>query len=546
MVFKKYWPEIIVFLVIFGVLLYDTPDYWTWMNTDSDGAHYTLAAKYMTTAHHMSAPLYLLLGRLFLFIPISTEAWRMGFLSIIGTMGSSIFIYLILRHLLWDNTKSRSYAVTSVLVFGGSALVISQSIIIETYALATMFALGAYYFALRQKWVPSSVMLGLGLATHPLFAFVTWVILFVSFKEMRNWRRYGTTILFFAFYLYIPIVKMLGNDIGMWANTTGKGFFEGTAGMVLMLTGGLSIWDFPKRFLDTSLILLASLGLGIVPLIWHFAKRKTWRYHLLWLVLIPILYFVTDMSAQTYVYLLPSIAFGAISVGLSLSKLNRVWLYSTCLVAILLLSFNAWYFNIERLDADKSAMKFYEDLDRIPDGEYFMGGGWTWAMVYVYNKEEGRNIIPISVDALPSQEYLALLDGMGVRFNESQSESYITRQGEIAVSITELNEGVWVAKETKPEVYQYEIVRAKGNEDYIGRWIGQEIKPGNWQWKPSNPWEFVSGQLEVSEWHHILWSNRNMLHVMAYGLFGYGIVWYVMRSLKGRKGKTIEGAKAER
>ncbi|GAI63183.1 unnamed protein product, partial [marine sediment metagenome] len=34
----------------------------------------------------------------------------------------------------------------------------------------------------------------------------------------------------------------------------------------------------------------------------------------------------------------------------------------------------------------------------------------------------------------------------------------------------ELNEGVWIAKETKPEVYQYVIEPAEGNEAYIGRW----------------------------------------------------------------------------
>jgi hypothetical protein len=188
-----------------------------------------------------------------------------------------------------------------------------------------------------------------------------------------------------------------------------------------------------------------------------------------------------------------------------------------------------------------SAMKFYHDLSIIPDGDKFMGGGWTWAMVYVYNKEEGRNIIPISVDALPSDEYLAILEREGIKYEPSDSESYITKQGEISVSIAELNDGVWIAKETKPEVYQYEIVPAKGNEAYIGRWIGQEITP-EWRWKPSNPWKFISGELEVSEWHHILWSNRSMLHISFYGALGYGAWWFLHQMLrKKQKGmKSIE------
>ncbi len=550
-ILKKYWLEIIILVIIGIILILDTPNGFTWMNTASDGAHYTMAAKYLTTAHHMSAPLYLLLGRLFLFLPFNSEAWRMGFMSVLATVGCSLFVYLTIQeHLkLKDknnvaysdeyisrvDNKNRLYASIGTLVFGGSALVISQSTIIETYALATMCGVGAYYFALKQRWIWTSVMLGAGLAIHPFLAFIVWAVLFVAFKELRNWKRYGITIIFFLFYLYIPITKMLGNDLGMWGNTTPSGFFEGTAGMVLMLTGGLSVWDFPKRAIDTVLILLASFGLGIIPLVWYFVKKKKWKFHLLWLVLIPIIYFAVNLAAEVYVYMIVAIAFGSIAVGLGLSKMRKQWAFAVLAVAIGLLGFNGWYFKIDRLDPDMSAMKFYNDLSIIPDGDKFMGGGWTWAMVYVYNKEEGRNIIPISQDAIVSDEYLGILDNMGVKYERSDAESYITKEGEIALSIAQLNNNVWIAKETKPEVYQYEIVPANGNEAYIGRWIGQEMKPGNWQWKPSNPYLFISGALEVSQWHHILWSNRSMLHIAVYGMLGYGAFWYVLSFLRKRK-----------
>lgn len=543
--FKKYWLEVIVAMSIAGVLFGDLSPQFTWMGTDSDGAHYTMAAKYLTTAHHMSAPLYLLLGRLFLFLPLNTEAWRMGLMSVLGTMGSSVFIYLILKHLLRDNPKARWYALISVLVFGGSALVISQSTIIEAYALATMCCVGAYYFVLKQRWILTSVMLGAGLAIQPFFAFVAWAVLFVAFRELRNWKRYGITILFFLFYAYIPIVKILGNDLGMWGNTTTGGFLGGTAGMVLMHTGAISIWDFPKRAIDTILILLASFGLGAIPLIWHFIKTRKWKYHLLWLVLVPIIYFVTDLSSETYVYCLPAIAFGSIAIGLGLSKMNIRWAWATCAVAVGLLGFNANYFDIGRtLDPEMSAMKFYHDLDRIPDGQYFLGGGWTWSMVYVYNKEEGRNIIPISTDNLLSEEYLVTLDDMEIKYAYpveyfDPKASYITKQGLIAVSIAKKNENVWIAKETKPEVYQYEIVPATGQEAYIGRWIGQEVQP-EWKWKPSNPWEFISGQLEVREWTRILQSNKNMLLVMTLGLGGYYLSLFLLWMVKRNQKKTIK------
>lgn len=542
---KKYWLEILIFAIVGGVLLNNLNPSITWMCTDSDGAHYIFAAKYLTTAHHMSAPLYLLLGHLFLKIPIGADAWRMGLMSVFGTMGSVIFIYLILRHLLRDNPKARLYAIISCLVFGGSALIISQSTIVETMTLAMMCGLGAYYFTLRKKWIVASVVLGTGLAIHPFLAFIAWVVLFIANKEMRNWRRYMITIAFFAFYLYIPIVAVVNPNDNMWGNETAGGFFGGTFGMVMMLVGGLSMWDFPKRVVDTLLILLVSFGLGIVPLIWHFIKVKRWRNALLWLVLIPIIFFAINLAAQTFVYMVISIAFGSIAVGLGLSKMRKQWAFVVLGVAIILMGYNANYLDIGRtLDPEMSAEKFYhEELSKIPDGDKLMTGGWTWAMVYLYNREEGRNIIPISVDALPNKNYWAVLDRMGVKYDRfllpfDSDTSYITTQGKLALSIARMNEGIWIAKETKPEVYQYVIEPAKGNEAYIGRWIGAEVQP-EWRWQPSNPYKFISGALEVAEWNLILQSNKNMLVVISFAVYGYGLYFLLARMLK-RKRKDIK------
>jgi hypothetical protein len=97
-----------------------------------------------------------------------------------------------------------------------------------------------------------------------------------------------------------------------------------------------------------------------------------------------------------------------------------------------------------------------------------------------------------------------------------------------------MNDGIWIAKEIKPEVYQYEILPAKGNEGYIGRWIGQDIQP-TWRWKPSNPYKFISGKLEVTEWHHILWSSHNAFYVIALGIYGWFVIWLLMKLWKMKK-----------
>ena len=68
--FRKYWIELLVFGIIFGVLLLCNLPGMTWINTDSDGPHYILSAKYTGVAHNTSAPLYLILGKGFVNLPI--------------------------------------------------------------------------------------------------------------------------------------------------------------------------------------------------------------------------------------------------------------------------------------------------------------------------------------------------------------------------------------------------------------------------------------------------------------------------------------------
>jgi hypothetical protein len=60
-------------------------------------------------------------------------------------------------------------------MFGLSALVVSQSIVVNTYATITMLAAGAYYFYLTKHWKLLALMLGMGLAIH-LLAFFTFII----------------------------------------------------------------------------------------------------------------------------------------------------------------------------------------------------------------------------------------------------------------------------------------------------------------------------------------------------------------------------------
>jgi hypothetical protein len=513
---KKYWLEILVIAVIGGILLNNAAPSATWINTDSDGIHYTYAAEWLYPSHKGSAPLYLLLGRLFLFIPIGTEFWRMALISVISGAIASLFIMLIIRKKLAGRRNAKWYSIIGALVYGGSALAMSQNTIVEAYPLVTAVCLAIYYFCLKKKWLTSSILIGVAGAIHPT-AMLIVIPMLIAYRELITWRRLGVMALFVLFYLYVPLTN---RPPYMWfaSNEIGGvlGFIKDSVDTAMMLTGKLAIYDFPKRILDTAgLILLNFAVIGVVPLFYAFKNGKWWYKDVLfWMIAIPAIYYMGDIAPQTYVYLQPTIAFGAIAIGIGLSKVNRKIVYATAVASIALLAFNTNYFDIGRtLDPNLSATKYYNvELAKVPDGQILMPYyGWEWAAIYRYNKENGREIIPVSIDNISGKIYQDSLTEQGIKFEDNFSEDRLTRQNYIAMSIVELNNDVWTTKVTDAETYGCEVVLAKDNIEIINKSPTEPV--GSWHWKPTNPYSIITGSCEIKKWGFITMSNHNILYI---------------------------------
>lgn len=528
---KKYWLEILVIATILFVLGIDAAPSPTWINTDSDGIHYTFSAEYLYPSHKGSAPIFLLLGNLFMRIPIGTDFWRMALISVISGTVASTFILLIIRKKLEGVKWVKWYAIIGALVFGGSALAISQNTIIDSYPLVTAVCLGVYYFCLKKKWLTASILIGVAGAIHPTAMLVVIPMLVAYRKDLLTWRRLGVMALFTLFYLYVPLTN---RPPYMWfpSNSTGGifGFVKDTIDTAAMLTGKLAIYDLPKRLLDFGgLILLNFAIIGVIPLIWAFKTgKKWWRNVLLWIIAIPSLYYISDLAPQTAVYVQPSISFGAVAIGIGLSKLNKKWMYATATCAIVFLGFNANYFDIGRtLDPKLSATEYYTvELDKVPDGEILMPYyGWEWAAIFRYNKENDRHIIPVCIDTLISHNYQGLLVDDNVKFHTYDNiENRQERQNAIALSIVDLNDNVWTTRTTDAETYGCEVIPAKGNENILIK-IPTE-PPGRWHFKPSNPYDVITGAVEVNEWRFVTVSNYSVLFISVLFLSGLVIFKY--------------------
>ncbi len=410
----------------------------------------------------------------------------MSLMSAVFTLGCMIFLYLVVKELLADNKRKRLFATLAVLIFGASALVIAQATIVETYAVVTMFSIAAYYFTVKKNWAMASVMLGAGLVTHHLIL-LTWLVLFVAHKEMRNWKRLAITFSFLIFYLYMPLSVRFSDQPNMWGNTSIPDFFKNNVGVFMMLVGQKAIYDLPKGILDSIGVLGISLGLALIPITWYFVKQKKLVHcELFWLFILPIVYTFSDLAVQIQKYQEASIAWGAIIAVIVLSKWNMKWTYATMAGAIILLGVHANYFDLGRtLDPNLAATRFYDkELPKMQDGDIFVTmAAWEWIEVYLYNKEEDRHIIPVCVGVLASERYQDMLRAQGVKLDslmtdvqpmtgESNANALNQKQVAVALSILEKNDRVWVSHSTEPEVYGAIVVPAKGNEQEISQWVG--------------------------------------------------------------------------
>ena len=552
----KYLPEIIIFAGIFAVLLNDLAPNFTYMDKAADSIGYVYSATYLYPSFHTSAPIFLLLGHVFMWIPIGTNAWRFGLLSVLATMGTCLFTYLIIKTKL-----NKWYALLGTLIVGMSALVISQSIIIETYPLVVMLATGAYYFAIKKKWYIASIFLGVGLAVH-LLAFFVFGIFLIAFKDYRkNWKALLITASFLLFYLYIPITSK--NAPPMWLPQSSsfvvsaiKDIFNTIVGLV----GTIAIWNVPKRIFDALSIVGVSVGvLAVIPIIAYFWHKKFYKDVLFWLIVIPIGLFISELDMNTFDYCMLAIPFLAIVAMLGLKKLQKPsWQryeeWGRVLIACVLISvigfgvYNAWYFDIGvNLDPQMSTTEFYYDeLPKIPDGAVYMPlWGWEWEAAFLYNKQYDAHLIIINEDMLVNIPYQKQIENEGIKLVVSNNKNQSIAAKQMAQSIILLNNNVWTTVTTDPTTFGAKVVSADYNVNYAPlpneQLIASLTAHPPWEFVPYNPYKIMDTSLLETKWQYVVESNYSLFFIADWAGGFFFMYWlmlkYIERENKKKKAK---------
>jgi hypothetical protein len=332
-------------------------------------------------------------------------------------------------------------------------------------------------------------------------------------------------------------------------------FVVDTLSTIGFLIGKLSIYDTPKRIFD--IIGIVGVGIGvisIVPIVYFFKKNGMLRNVLFWLIVTPLLIFLSELDMNTFDYTMVAMPFLAIVTGLGISKFvdnYKVWgkrlAFATLAVLIGFGCYNCYYFDIGNiLDKNLGASRlYYDEFAKVPDGAILMpNGAWEWEAIFMYNKEYDRHIYPVAIDILPSHQYTELLQKDGVKLVVSDEPNLSIRARQIAMSIIELNENVYTTVYTDTSTFSSIVVNTNGDtklvELYDKVYADELAANPTFKWQPSNPYKIIDTSLMITEWNYVLLSNYNISFLFLLVVLGFGAVVFVGGLLKKRDQTDIE------
>jgi len=161
----RYLPPLVLAATLFSVYLATTAAGLTWANGGSDGGDLITAAAVGGVPHPTGYPVYLVLARLFQFLPIGSLAYRTNLLSAASTVAAAVLVYAIIRRLL-EPVAPRAAAwggFVGGLAFGLSPLVWSQAVITEVYSLNLLLTAALFYLLTAATSRPYRIAFAVGL-----------------------------------------------------------------------------------------------------------------------------------------------------------------------------------------------------------------------------------------------------------------------------------------------------------------------------------------------------------------------------------------------
>ncbi|MDX9992340.1 MAG: DUF2723 domain-containing protein [Anaerolineales bacterium] len=463
--YKHFLPPLALSFLLAWVYLASLAPGLSWAHFGADGGDLITAAATNGIAHPSGYPTYLLLARLFQFLPIGSLAYRTNLLSACCAIFAALILYFLTeRSLLLTKPGLRSLiASISGLAFGLSPLFWSQALITEVYTLHLFFLTLILYlcFGLPQDLKTRRVdfligtTLGLALGNHLTSLLLLPVVLLAA---PRNWKSLALRLAGIAsgglVYLILPLRALSGPPLN-WGNpATLDGFFWLVSGQ--LYAGQLALLPWPALLERIAAIAglawgqfgLLGLALGMSGMVSGGLPLNLNR-SLLWLAAGSVLFALVYTTSDSFLYLLPVILSFSVWIGAGLAKgsqlLSARWPRLAPSLAILFLIFLAGQtaLNWQKVDAshDLRAEDFGEQvLAALPPnalvfarGDQAVFGLWY----FHFGLKQRPDLVILSSDLLQFSWYL---DSLRVAYPSLQiNGSYLFESSLIAANPTRPN-----------------------------------------------------------------------------------------------------------
>jgi hypothetical protein len=320
--------------------LFMLPTRLTWINFGGDSGDFLAAVRTAGIPHPSGYPTYVLLARVFQFLPLSTPYWRAALLSALSAaLAAGLLCLWTARFAAPQRDRAWLPGLTAGLAWGTAPLVWSQALIVEVHGLQALFVvLWMWWLGLlasgRSGWQVTAlaILAGLSLGNH-----LTIILLFPAlFGVLYLELRLGTKPLFILgqvgliglgalVYLYFPLSARNYPPVN-WGNPqTIEGFLWTVTGQPYRgLLFQTPAQDLLGRISAWAQLIIAQFGLpgmvfGAVGAVQAGFTRPALRWLLVWMFAVFTTFAVGYSTADSVLYMLPAYLAAAVWVGQGLA-----------------------------------------------------------------------------------------------------------------------------------------------------------------------------------------------------------------------------------
>lgn len=339
---ERFLP-VILFITLMSVYVLTLAPGLTWANRGADGGDLITAAATGGVPHPTGYPVYLLLARLFQFLPIGLLAYRTNILSAVAAALTSVLVFELTRRSL--PSRSNFAGLVSGVAFGFSPLLWSQAVITEVYTVHVLFTTLILFQSLfppskdkKKSDLVLGFIFGLALGSHLTTLLLLPLLLApsVSIQEKR-WRMdvrclfhrllgLGSGLLV---YLVLPL-RAIAHPPVNWGNpVTWDGFSWLVSGRYYQdEVFALTIPSLWARIQSTVILLVSQFGIlgigaGLVGIIF-FPRQSPLIEKTLWTMLAFSIFTIVYATGDSFVYFIPPVMCFAVWIGLGVNGLMEM------------------------------------------------------------------------------------------------------------------------------------------------------------------------------------------------------------------------------